>query len=268
MKRDHNVNAYGPMKHKTYETALFDVIRTEFGYIGGPGVIDLFVRKIMEVNQKYYLPENHIKPGQMRWVAVKAGEKYGCGKTMRDMKLVPITLTIIDKEDITDSCEGMSPKDRREKVIKRIHQQARDQGGVLTEADSALILRISRARISQQILDYEKRTGEIIPRSGTEMDMGKTLTHKKLAFHNFKRKMSTSENARLINHTPESVDKYVKDGTRVEKLLRAGYEPWDIAYFTDLSISVVNQYVEIINEFDQKRKDKKKEIKKKNTAQE
>ena len=256
MKREKRGAVYGPMKQKTYETALFDLIRTEFGYIGGPGVIDLFVRAIVKVNKEYYLPEHYLKPGQMRWVAVKAGEKYGKGKTMREMKLVPVTLTIIAEEDIDDICNGMDYKTLRQKFIKRVHQEAREQGGVLAEADPAIMLRIHHTTASSYILDYETRTGEVIPRCGTEMDMGRTLTHKKLAFQNFKKKMSTADNARSINHTPESVDRYVKDGTRVEKLLCAGYEPWDIAYFTGLSISIVNQYIEIINEFNQKRRGK------------
>jgi len=252
------------MKQKTYETALFDLIRTEFGYIGGPGVIDLFVRAIVKVNKEYYLPEQYVKPGQMRWVAVKAGEKYGKGKSMRDMKLVPVTLTIIAEEDIDDLCNGMDYKSLRQKFIKRVHVEAREQGGVLAEADSAMLLRIHDTTASSYITDYEARTGEVIPRCGTEMDMGRTLTHKKLAFHNFKKKMSTAENARSIDHSPESVDRYVKDGTRVEKLFRAGYEPWDIAYFTGLSISVVNQYIEIISEFNQKaRENEERNMKKK-----
>ena len=253
MKRDHNTVVYGPMKQKTYETALFDLIRTEFGYIGGPDVISLFVRKIGQLNDEYYRSERYVKPGQMRWLAVKAGEKYGKGKTMRDMKLVPITLTIINEEDIDDACKSMGYREKRQKFIKRIHKEARDQGGVLPESDAAVILRTSRDTISRLILDYEKRTGEVIPRCGTEMNMGRTLTHKRLAFHNFKKKLSTTENARAIDHSPESVDRYIKDGTRVEKLYSAGYEAWDIAFLTGLSIGLVEQYIEVIGEIDQKR---------------
>lgn len=256
MKRDHHVAVYGPMKQKTYGTALFDLIRTEFGYIGGPSVIDLFVRAIVNLNNEYYLPEHYLKPGQMRWVAVKVGEKYGKGKTMREMKLVPVTLTVIAEEDIDDACNRIDYKTRRQKFIKRVHQEAREQGGVLPEADSAILLRVSNVTVSGYIIDYEKRTGEVIPRCGTEMDIGRTLTHKKLAFHNFKKKMSTAENARSIDHSPEAVDRYINDGTRVEKLYRADYCAWDIAHLTGLSLGLVNQYIEIIEEMDQNKKRK------------
>jgi len=82
--------------------------------------------------------------------------------------------------------------------------------------------------------------------------MGKTLTHKKLAFQNYKKKLSTTKNARLIDHSPESVDRYIKDGTRVEKLYEAGYTEWETAFFTGLPGYVVRQYVETIEEFKKK----------------
>ena len=71
------------------------------------------------------------------------------------------------------------------------------------------------------------------------MDMGKSLTHKRLAFHNYKKKIPTSKNARLIDHTPESVDRYIRDGTRIEKLYEDGYSAWDMAFFTGMPIYLV-----------------------------
>ncbi len=64
--------------------------------------------------------------------------------------------------------------------------------------------------------------------------------------------MPTSENARLIDHSPESVDRYIKDGTRVEKLYETGYTEWEISFFTGLPSYVVKQYVEMIEEFKKK----------------
>jgi len=37
---------YGPSAAKTYETSLFNLITTEFGYIGGPDIVKLFTKKI------------------------------------------------------------------------------------------------------------------------------------------------------------------------------------------------------------------------------
>jgi hypothetical protein len=43
----------------------------------------------------------------------------------------------------------------------------------------------------------------VIIRAFTKMNMRESLTHKRLAFHNYKKKIPTSENARLIDHIPE-----------------------------------------------------------------
>ncbi len=78
------------------------------------------------------------------------------------------------------------------KVISRLLKQAKQQGAVLTETDLAILLRISHTAVSQHVLKYEKETGEVLPRAGSEMDMGKTLTHKRFAFQNYKKKTITS----------------------------------------------------------------------------
>ena len=254
MKKDWYRTAYGPSAAKTYETSLFNLITTEFGYIGGPDVFKLFTKKIVELNDQYYLHENFVRPGQMRWLVLKAGQKYSKGKKLRDMQLVPVTLTLISPDDIEDKANGKKKKELIEKLIVRLFNETKGQGGVLTETDVAILLRLSGTMISNYITDYEKRTNAVVPRAGTEMDLGKTLTHKRLAFHNYKKKVPTSENARLIDHATESVDRYIKDGTRVEKLYTNGYSEWEISFFTGLPGYVVKEYIEIIKSHETEKK--------------
>lgn len=64
---------------------MFNLIQSEFGYIGGPDVVKLFVQKICELNRKYYKRAEYVKPGEMRYLALKAGQKYSRGReTERD----------------------------------------------------------------------------------------------------------------------------------------------------------------------------------------
>ena len=70
--------------------------------------------------------------------------------------------------------------------------------------------------------------------AGTEMDMGKSLTPKRLAFHNYKKEIPTSENARLIDLILSR--RYIKDGIRIEKLHTDGYSEWDMAFLTGIPI--------------------------------
>ena len=256
MKGDWNRKIYSPSAAKTYETSLFNLITTEFGYIGGPDVVKLFVKKIIELNNQYYLRDEFVRPGQMRWLVLKAGQKYSKGKKLSDMQLIPVTLTLINPEDIEDRITNVKKNELLEKLIVRLCNETKEQGGVITETDIALLLRMTGSMVSVHITSYEEKTKKVIPRAGTEMDIGRSLTHKKLAFHNYKKKIPTSENARLIDHTPESVDRYIKDGTRIEKLYADGYNEWEMAFFTGLSIGLVQEYVEIIKSYENERNNK------------
>ena len=203
MKEDWYRKVYGPSAAKTYETTLFNLITTEFGYIGGPDIVKLFTKKIVELNDQYYLREEFVRPGQMRWLVLKVGQKYSKSKKLSEMQLIPVTLTLIDPEYIEDRVTKVKKKESMEKLIVRLCTETKEQGGVLTETDIAIWLRVTGTVISNHVTGYEKRTKKVVPRADTEMDMGKSLTQKRLAFHNYKKKIPTSKNARLIDHAPE-----------------------------------------------------------------
>ena len=148
----------------------------------------------------------------MRYLALKAGQKYSCGRKLSEMQLVPVTLTLVAPEDIDDRVNKFTRKERMSKITARLLREAKAQGALLSETDIAIIFRVSCAMVSNYVIGYEDEHKVVLPRPGSEMDLGKTLTHKKLAFQNYKKKMPTSENARLIDHSPESVDRYIVNG--------------------------------------------------------
>jgi hypothetical protein len=256
MKEDWFVKTFSPSKSKTYETSLFNLIQSEFGYIGGPDVVKLFVNKICELNNEYFARNDYVKPGEMRYLALKLGQKYSAAKRLQDMELVPITLTVITPEDIDDRVKKGQRGAIMRKIIVRLLKEAKQQNAVLTETDLAILLRVSQSAISTYILEYEEETGEVLPRVGSEMDVGRTLSHKKFAFQNYKKKIPTSVNARLIDHNPASVDRYIKDGLRVEKLYNDGYPEWEISFFTGLPGYLVKEYVEIVKEYSKESENK------------
>jgi len=110
VKEDWYRKAYGPSAAKTYETSLFNMITTEFGYIGGPDIVKLFTKKIVELNNQYYFREEFVRPGQMRWLVLKAGQKYSKSKKLSEMQLIPVTLTLINPEDIEDRVTKVKKK--------------------------------------------------------------------------------------------------------------------------------------------------------------
>ncbi len=94
----------------------------------------------------------------MRWLALKAGQKYSKSKKLSDMQLIPVTLTVISPEDIEGRITKVKKNELIERLIARLCTETKEQGGVITETDIAILLRVSCAMISNHITSYEKRT--------------------------------------------------------------------------------------------------------------
>ena len=97
----------------------------------------------------------------MRWLVLKAGQKYSKSKKLSEMQLIPVTLTLINAEDIEDRITRVKKKELTEKLIVRLCTETKDQGGVLTETDIAILLRVTCSTISNNVLSYEKRTKKV-----------------------------------------------------------------------------------------------------------
>jgi Protein of unknown function (DUF1670) len=193
VKEDWYRKAYGPSAAKTYETSLFNLITTEFGYIGGPDVVKLFTKKIVELNDQYYLRGEFVRPGQMRWLVLKAGQKYSKSKKLSDMQLIPVTLTLISPEDIQDRITKVKKNELMEKlivIVKRLNTatldelqnviccsnyrrdyrlctETKEQGGVLTETDIAILLRLTVTMISNHVQYFAKNSSSFLSYSFT-----------------------------------------------------------------------------------------------------
>lgn len=62
------------------------------------------------------------------------------------------------------------------------------------------------------------------------------LTHERVVFHNYKKKIHASENARLNDNTQELVDRYIKNGICIENSSTAGTmnEKWHFLLGPDI----------------------------------
>jgi hypothetical protein len=101
-------------------------------------------------------------------------------------------------------------------------------------------------------LFYEQNPDVVLPHSGTVFDLGPTVTHKRAAAVLKHQGLLTQEIARRINHHPSAVDRYNNDEERVGQLWEEGKSPEMISFITGLSLSVVQQYIEIRQELQQK----------------
>lgn len=237
---------YGTLRYKNYETSLANLIREEFGYIGGDKVVDLFVKEVKKLTEAFYVNQGHMKPGQLLWVAVDLNDK-GKRKPMRKSKLKPVKLSILTPEDIEDLANNRPLKDTFEDCLGRIYTEAYKQGGSLSLCDGSAIFHIDRNIISKHIQRYERKNQTIVHRRGIDFDLGTTLTHKEVILRDYLRGVPTPDNSRKKWHSTLSVDAYINKFERINALYPE-HTVDEIAYFTGIGKKAVKQYVKFIEE--------------------
>lgn len=127
-------------------------------------------------------------------------------------------------------------------------KEADEQRGTLSQPDIALLLAMSRPSVGKYIHEIQNEKGIALPYRGTIHDLGPTVTHKREIVRLKLKKMSTPEIARRTNHSEEAVDRYINDYERVTRISGI-FEPIDIAYVTNLSESLVIEYLDLKKEF-------------------
>lgn len=241
--------AYEPSGKKTFRSALCNLLQSEFPGQFGPTVTELFAEKIEELFEKFHPLRSRMKVGQMLWAAVSVDDPPRRGKRIEDTRLKPVILDLVTKEDVEDAIATGCRMQTRQKKIVRLCKQAYEQGGVLSYPDVSLLMHLETSTICREVLDYEKRIGQVVPRRGTIHDMGKSITHKaEICRKRLVDKKSTSLVACETNHDPEEVEYYVQCCRRIKMCIDNGMSNEEIALVTGHAKSTVNEYAHLIDE--------------------
>ena len=186
---------------------------------------------------------SELRPGQMVWLA------HGTKKSRRtDPRLFqPIVLTLLAPEDKELPLETTADLKRLKVIqLERITTEAWQQDGVLTTLDMEWILQVSTAMLRGILEAYFEHFGIILPTAGTVLDMGRTLTHKKIVVQFALEGLSTQEIARRIYHTPEAVDNYLRLFERVLLLKYYGVSESALSRVTGYSKSLLQEHLELV----------------------
>ncbi len=248
MKSNSLAETYEPQLQKSMKTVLCSRFTSEYGFMGGKEVIELIVNDLLKIVNEHQLPLSKVKKGQILWQAVAKDETSSYGKSMSDTRTIPVILTLVSDEDINMRINGTSITQIRKNMTERIMKEADEQRGTLSQPDIALLLAISRASVGKYIHEIQNEKGTILPYRGTIHDMGPTVTHKREIVRLRLQKVSTPEIARRTNHSEEAVDRYINDYERVIRISDI-FEPIDIAFITNLSESLVIEYLDLKKQF-------------------
>jgi len=236
-------STFSSVLRKGFDSALEYLLYTEYRFLGGKRVVRMIVNDVKGLIEKFF-PDN-LEVGQIIWPAVSIDESKEQHKKIEDHKIVPVKLSLVTKEDL----EKLEKKVKRNEIEKaraiRLFNQAHAQGALLTQTDVGILLGKSRPIVGKYVREYQREHEEILPTRGNIHDIGPGITHKGIIVRKKLEKKSTSQIAKETNHSPEAVDRYIRDYGRVKMLIGKRMTVEEISYATGISRGVVEQYKDL-----------------------
>jgi len=211
---------------------------------------EVLVKSIEEV----YFSENNIdylRCGEMKYCCVRVGEP--AGKPLKDCSMVTVKLTLISDEDREDLPVGgkCASVYRRRRKLMRITEEAREQGGVLTQEDLAELLNTDVRTVRRDISDL-KEEGIVVATRGQVQDIGPGVTHRGVAVRLWLEGKEPVEIARNLKHSLKAIENYLEKFKRVVYLRRKNFDDYQIALTIGISVNSVRNYVAMLKEYSHK----------------
>ena len=163
---------FGPLRGKTLRNALAHRIAEDFPRIGGPRICQLCADMILEVVVKHMRPHDHVRHGQVLWMAVSVKDPPRRRQRLVDTELVPVLIDLSTAEDVQLRIDRLPAPQRLLHKALRLCRQAHEQGGLLSNCDLAELLRTDASRIGVLLADHERTTSTIVPRRASLHDVG------------------------------------------------------------------------------------------------
>lgn len=238
---------FSTQRQRTLEAALAQRIGEEFPRIGGPRIVDLCARLIMEIFEQHVRPHENISHGQILWAAVAADDPPARGKRITQTNLRPVILDLATAEDVDGRIERESKGERLMRISARLCCQAHAQGALLSNADLAMMLNVSDTEVARAVCGWEQKHQKLLPRRATLHDVGSGLTHKRIiCWKRYVEGKQSHDIARETHHSMEAVDRYLGQFERVRCCKKEGLSREAIAFALRCSGGLVDEYLEIV----------------------
>lgn len=181
---------------------------------------------------------NDLGIGQISYWGVHISEPSG--KPLDDMKKSRVLLTFHHPAD-HKLLREQGIKALRQSKIMRMTVEAKDQGVLLTQEDLSLLLCCTVRTIRSDIRDIRAMDIDV-PTRGQIKDIGKGVSHKAKIVEAYLKGYEYSEIRRRTHHSDESIDRYIRDFSRVIYLTSKGEDLLKIRQVTRLSERLILEY--------------------------
>ena len=243
------VKKFSSAKARFLNGALDNFFKQEFPKFFGPILREKLVNELIKILDKLLPLKDHVKPGQIVWNAVDISTR----PDSKNLKLVPVILTLISEEDIEKLKNGSPMPEIRDNAIARITKETYAQGALLSMRDIGLFSWRQNSAVSTYRSNYEKKHNVILPTTGSLQDMGTCISHKAIIIKKVVAdKKDPLKVAQETNHSIEAVDRYLKDFYRVQYCFNDNKDIEFTSRATGLSKNLINQYFEILKKYSKK----------------
>lgn len=245
-----NQATFSPQCYKSFTGALGAFFEQECPQLGGLRTRQVLVKCINDMVLKFFPETNHMKPGQIIWTTVHKDEKGSYGKSMENTELTNVVLDLIQPQDAAERAEGKKLREIKKEAVARMCRQSFEQGGCMTNAELAIILKISPATVGKYIAEVETETQTVLPRRGTIHDMGPSLTHKKIIINKlFIEQKTVQQVSRETYHSVRAIERYIVAFKQILLCRQKGMTTEEIAFSVRKTVRLVKEYEKIIDEY-------------------
>lgn len=221
---------------------------------GGLNCSPIESKALLDIVEEVYMPYLHdsktIHPGQMVVMGIDIDEPPG--KPLEKCKFKPIVITKYNGESddnirLENGYQGVTALRRIQ--LKRIAEEAKNQGVLLTAEDLAYKIFNCGYRTICRDLKYFRSKGITIPVRSQQKDIGRALTHRVKAVELYIQRRLPTQIAQEIRHSLDSIKNYINKFARVASLTKEGHSVSEIAFIVQISPSLVRKYQGLYEKF-------------------
>jgi hypothetical protein len=244
---------------RDFKTALIRLLEQEYKILGSRRIILMLADDLEQLHQEYFPERNRLQWGDLVWQTTKDdGQRQSYGKKTEDYAVQTVILPLVRKEDVEKRIfyrrgernhTWQHTEERKLVQLERVVKSAREQGGLLSGAEVALLLNLSLTTVGRYLRRYYERHREVLPMKGYVLDQGSNPTHKGIIIEMYEQAVSPADIVLKTRHTQEAVDRYIKGYDQVLALSRKRHDAASISQITGRSIHVVRQYIRLVKDF-------------------
>lgn len=238
---------YSSARQRLLKTQIVHFFAEQFPKLFGPVIRGHLADSLLELFTRQLRDATSLESGQILWNAVDIATRADSA----NRRFVPVVLTMVSEQDIQNRVKGQSIMEIRAESTARVLREAYQQGGLLSMRDLSLLCWTPSSCTSRWRKHYEQHHQCELPHPGNLQDMGSCVTHKEqIIYKAIVEKKDPLLVANESNHSLKAVGRYLKDFHRVQTIYNHNSDPDYISLVTNISKSVVNQYIHLIETYE------------------